>query len=181
MSNFHIWWAFNKLSMSRAHSPSFPSLHLRHSSFSNPSLALPTSQLILQPSHHFTYVTDHSPTLLSPLLYHRIFTYVTWRAAHEMHYVFIIMPHILKAEEQIILTNIVQLTQSIIALFSLFLLPISPQRCGTLGQGLVRNLSLPLTKNVQFPKEIMRQWKMLKSEKQRNVYARQLESVAHQT
>ena len=36
--------------MSSAHSPSFPSLHLCHSSFSNPSIILPTSQLILQPS-----------------------------------------------------------------------------------------------------------------------------------
>ena len=65
-----------------AHSPTLPSLYLRHSSFSNPSLALPTSQLILQPFRCFTYVTVHSPTLLSPLLRHRIFTYVTWRAAH---------------------------------------------------------------------------------------------------
>ena len=32
--------------MSRAHSPNFPSL-LRHNSFSNPSVALPTSQIIL--------------------------------------------------------------------------------------------------------------------------------------
>ena len=63
-------------------SPSFPSLHLRHSSFPNPSLALPTSQLILQLFRCFTYVTDHSPTLLSLLLRHRIFTYVTWRAAN---------------------------------------------------------------------------------------------------
>ena len=66
----------------RAHSPSFPSLHLGHSSFSNPFLALPTPQLILQPFRYFTYVTDHSPTLLPLLLCHRIFTYVTWRAAH---------------------------------------------------------------------------------------------------
>ena len=44
--------------------------------------ALPTSQLILQPIRCFTYATDHSPTLLSLLLPHRIFTYVTWRAAH---------------------------------------------------------------------------------------------------
>ena len=56
-------------SHSRAHSPSFQSLHLRHSSFSNPSLALPTSQLILQHFRHFTYVTGHSPTL--PSLYLR--------------------------------------------------------------------------------------------------------------
>ena len=31
-----------------------------------------------------TYVTAHSPTLLSPLLRHRIFTYVTWRAVHDL-------------------------------------------------------------------------------------------------
>ena len=65
-----------------AHSPTFPSLHLRHSSFSNPSVALPTSQLILQPFRCFPYVTAHSPTLLSLLVRHRLFTYVTWRAAH---------------------------------------------------------------------------------------------------
>ena len=40
------------------------SLHLRHNSFSKPSVALPTSQLILQPFSCFTYVTTHSPTLL---------------------------------------------------------------------------------------------------------------------
>ena len=62
--------------------PVFQSLNLRHSSFSNPSLALPTSQLILQPFCCFTYATVHSPTFLSLLLRHRIFTYVTWRAAH---------------------------------------------------------------------------------------------------
>ena len=65
-----------------AHSPTFLLLHLHHSSFSNPSLALPMSQLILQPFHYFTYVTAHPPTFLSPLLHQRIFTYVTWRAAH---------------------------------------------------------------------------------------------------
>ena len=54
---------------SRAHSPTFPSLHLRHNSFSNPFVALPTSQLILQPFRCFTYVAAHSPVL--PLLYLR--------------------------------------------------------------------------------------------------------------
>ena len=69
---------------SRAPSPTFPSLHLHHSSFSNPSVALPTSQSILQPFCCFTYVTTHSPTLLSLLLRHRLFT---WRAAHGLlHY-----------------------------------------------------------------------------------------------
>ena len=47
---------------SSAYSPSFLSLHLRHSSFSNPSVASPMSQFIL--------------------LCHRLFTYITWLAAH---------------------------------------------------------------------------------------------------
>ena len=42
----------------------------------------PTSQFILQPFRCYTYVTAHSPNLLSLLLSHRLFTYVTWRAAH---------------------------------------------------------------------------------------------------
>ena len=61
-------------STSQAHSPTFPSLHLRHNSFSNPSVALPKSQLIFQPFRCFTYVTVHSPTLLSLLLHHKLFT-----------------------------------------------------------------------------------------------------------
>ena len=48
----------------QVNSPNFASLHLRHNSFSNPSVALPTSQLILQSFRCFTYVTVHSPTLL---------------------------------------------------------------------------------------------------------------------
>ena len=70
--------------MSSAHSPSFQSHHLRHSSFSNPSLALPISQLILQPFRCFTYVTANSPTLFSLLPRHRSFTYITWRAVHAL-------------------------------------------------------------------------------------------------
>ena len=48
----------------------------------HPFRRLFTSQLILQPFRSFTYVTAHSPTLLSIHLRHRLFTYVTWRAAH---------------------------------------------------------------------------------------------------
>ena len=44
------------ITMSFAHSPTYPSLHLRYNSFSNPSVALPTSLLILQPFCCFTYV-----------------------------------------------------------------------------------------------------------------------------
>ena len=45
-------------------SPTLPSLYLRHSSFSNPSVALPTPQFILQPFFRFSYVT--SPSLNFP-------------------------------------------------------------------------------------------------------------------
>ena len=48
----------------------------------NPFLASPTSQLILQPYRCYTYVTAHSPNIVSLLLRHRLFTYVIWRAAH---------------------------------------------------------------------------------------------------
>ena len=60
------------------------------SSFSNPSIALPKSQLIIQPFRCFSYITAHSPNLLSLLLCHkaaglilqpfRHFTYVTTRS-----------------------------------------------------------------------------------------------------
>ena len=39
-----------------------PSLYLHHSTFSNPSVASPTSQLILQPIFCFSYVTGFSLT-----------------------------------------------------------------------------------------------------------------------
>ena len=55
---------------SRAHSPTFPSLHLRHNLFSYPSGALPTPQLILQPFRCLTYVTTLCPTLQSLYLRH---------------------------------------------------------------------------------------------------------------
>ena len=60
--------------MSSAHSPSFPSLYLRHSSVSNSYVASPTSKLILQPFRCFTYVTAHSPTLPSLYLRHSSFS-----------------------------------------------------------------------------------------------------------
>ena len=55
---------FRHLTYVTAHSPTLPSLYLRHSSFSNPFPC-------------FTYVTAHSTTILSLLLRHRLFTYVT--------------------------------------------------------------------------------------------------------
>ena len=44
------------------HSPTLPLLYLCHSSISNPFVALPTSQLILQPVFCFSYVTGSSLT-----------------------------------------------------------------------------------------------------------------------
>ena len=44
------------------HYPTLLSLHLCHSSFSNPYIASPTSQLILQPFCCFTYIIGTSPT-----------------------------------------------------------------------------------------------------------------------
>ena len=57
-----------------AHSPTLPSLQLRHSPFSNPSVASPTSQIILKPFRRFTYVTVHSQTLPSLHLRRSSFT-----------------------------------------------------------------------------------------------------------
>ena len=70
--NCDVGKATERLEMSSAHS----SLHLRHNSFSNPSVASPTSQLILQAFSHFTYVTAHSdsPSFLSLHLRHSSFS-----------------------------------------------------------------------------------------------------------
>ena len=81
---------FRRFTYVTAHSPTLPLLYLRHSSFSNPSFASPTSQallilsnlcvmsptsqLILQPFRCFTYVTAHSPTLPSLYLSHSSFS-----------------------------------------------------------------------------------------------------------
>ena len=59
------------------HSPTLTSLHLRHNSFSNPSAALSTSELVLQSFRFFTYVIDTSPTSQLILQAFRRFIYVT--------------------------------------------------------------------------------------------------------
>ena len=64
-----ILQTFSRFTYVTANSPTLPSVYLRLSSFSNPSVASPTSQLILQPFRSFTYVTVHSPIL--PLLHLR--------------------------------------------------------------------------------------------------------------
>ena len=55
-----------------AHSRTFLSLYIRHRSFSNPSVALSTSQLILLPFFRFSYVTGSS--LTSPGEPHMVMT-----------------------------------------------------------------------------------------------------------
>ena len=53
---------FPRFTYVTAHSPTLPSLYLRHSTFSNPSVASPTSQLILRPFFRLSYVTGSSLT-----------------------------------------------------------------------------------------------------------------------
>ena len=80
---------FRRFTYVTAHTTTLPLLHLRHSSFSNPSFASPTSQLcsfsnlsvtsptsqfMLQPFRRFTYVTDDSPNLLLLQLRHSSFS-----------------------------------------------------------------------------------------------------------
>ena len=57
-----ILQAFRHFTYVTAHSPTLPSLYLRHNSFSNPSVASPTPQLILQPFFRLFYVTGFSLT-----------------------------------------------------------------------------------------------------------------------
>ena len=73
---------FRHITYVTAHSPTLPSLFLRHNSFSNPSVASPSSQFILQPIFRFSYVTSSSlnspgepaELILQPFCH---FTYVT--------------------------------------------------------------------------------------------------------
>ena len=67
---------WHRWKQSSAHSPSFQSLHLRHSSFwfSKLSVTSSTSQLILQSFPRFTYVTTHCPILLLLRLRHSSFS-----------------------------------------------------------------------------------------------------------
>ena len=63
-------WGFTYV---RAHSPTHPPLYLHHSSLYNPSVASPTSQVILQPFRRFIYATAHSTTLPPLHLRHKSF------------------------------------------------------------------------------------------------------------
>ena len=85
----HILQAFRHFTYVTADSLTLQSLYQHHSSFSNPSVALPTSQPVLQPFRCFAYGTAHPPTILSILLRDRLFTYVTWRAAHVLNICFL--------------------------------------------------------------------------------------------
>ena len=52
---------FRRFTYVTTHFPTLRSLYLRHSSFSNPSVASPTSQFNLLPFFRFPYVTSSSP------------------------------------------------------------------------------------------------------------------------
>ena len=73
---------FRRFTYDKDHSPTLPLLHLRHSSFSNPSFASPTSQLFTYEQSSFynisvtspRYITTHSPTLPSLYLCHCSFS-----------------------------------------------------------------------------------------------------------
>ena len=60
--NLLILQAFRHFTYVTAHSPTLPSVFLRRSLFSNPSVASHTPQLILQPFFRFSYVTGSSLT-----------------------------------------------------------------------------------------------------------------------
>ena len=62
LENELILQHFRHFTYITAHSPTLLSLYLRHSSFFNPSVASPTSQLIHQPIFCFSYVTGSSLT-----------------------------------------------------------------------------------------------------------------------
>ena len=73
MSRASFFKPFRRFTYITAHSLTLPSLHLSHTSFFNPSVASPTSQLILQLFRRFNYVTAHSLTLPSLHLRHSSF------------------------------------------------------------------------------------------------------------
>ena len=82
--------------------------YILHSSFSNLSAALPTSQLILQPFRCFTYVIRTSPTSYARHLRHMRFTYVigtsyTSYALHLSHSLFSSNPSAASPTSQVIL------------------------------------------------------------------------------
>ena len=60
---------FRRFTYVTAHFPTFPLLHLRHRSFSNPSFAPPTSQ-----AFHLIHLAAHSPTFPSLHLGHNSFS-----------------------------------------------------------------------------------------------------------
>ena len=53
---------FSHFTYVTSHSPTLPSLYLRHSWYSNPSVASPTSQIILQPFFRFSNIKGFSLT-----------------------------------------------------------------------------------------------------------------------
>ena len=69
-----ILQTFHHFTYITTHSPTLPSLYLRHSLFSNPSVASPISQPIIQPFFRFSTSQAHSPTIPSLCLRHRLYS-----------------------------------------------------------------------------------------------------------
>ena len=98
MSRAHRYRDIQQSSFSNLSATSFtsqlilqPFCHFTYVTTHSPTLPSLYLELILQHFHHFTYVTAHSPTLLSLLLCHMLFPYGTWRVAHVEKWGFICM------------------------------------------------------------------------------------------
>ena len=90
------------------------------------------SQLILQLFRCFIYVTAHFPTLLLPLLRHRIFTYVIWRATH----VLILTPVVNFGEvRRVLLAKSTLLTSTLVPLGSFQIFNVCSDAKGRVGCG----------------------------------------------
>ena len=112
--------------MSCAHSPTFPSLHLRHNSFSNPSVASLTSQLILQPFFRFSCVTGSSLTSPSELpMITILFQYILEHSVYLVFYSFVYIQDFLKT------------------LFNLSFITCPVHRCGAGGSMHASNVAGP--------------------------------------
>ena len=130
--------------MSSAQSATLLSLHLRHSSFSNSSVALPTSQLILQFFHCFTYVTAHSPVLLLLHLCHSSFSNPSFASpmVQALHL------HHLTSHPCISPTLVIKFSQNIVADTDKNKALIDCQKCSSSFLSIVKSQPLKIPANV---------------------------------
>ena len=82
-----ILQAFHRFTYITVHSPTLLSLYLRHRSFSNPPIASPTSQFIIQPFFRFSFVTGSSLTTPGePPMVILLITVFVWLTKGKMTY-----------------------------------------------------------------------------------------------